>query len=316
MLLRCDPRSWTRNQLISAAEWGVIILIAAADIAFWKTTGLRLERWEPAAKGLLLIVAIWPLVKIITSATGIATQATFLAEIPLKALAFGGAANLLTYFLAASGVHLYDDFIAQADGRLGFDWPAACRWTAAHPSILAVLRSAYSLLLIESGIVLYIIAVFYPDRARRFCTALIASTALTIVIAQILPAVGPFGTFSGLGLPTACFSDPTALQGADQFLKLRTGGMESIDITAISGLIAFPSYHAAAAVLLTYFMRGVPVLFVCALAINTAMIAATPVVGGHYMSDILGGIAVAFATIWLIERLDRKSSNQRIVPAT
>lgn len=305
MSVRCDPRPWTRDQLISAVEWGVIVLVAAADLAFWKATGLRLERWEPAAKGLLLILAIWPILKVVTRVTGFAPQAAFLGEIPPKLLAFGAAANLLTYFLANSGVHLYDDVIAQVDRALGFDWPVACRWTAAHPAILAVLRNAYSMLLVESGIVLYIVAVFYPERARRFSTALITSTAFTIALAQVLPAVGPFGSFNDIGLPAACFSDLTALQGADQFLKLRTGALDSIDFTAISGLIAFPSYHATAAILLTYFLRGVPVLFACALTFNAAMIAATPVVGGHYMTDILGGVAVAVATIWIIGRLDR-----------
>lgn len=37
------------------------------------------------------------------------------------------APNLLTYFLANSGVHLYDDVIAHIDRALGFDRPAVSR---------------------------------------------------------------------------------------------------------------------------------------------------------------------------------------------
>ncbi len=143
------------------------------------------------------------------------------------------------------------------------------------------------------------------DRARRFSTALIASTALTILLAQIIPVAGPFSAFGNIKLPAACFSDVTAFAGTVQYLQLRNHALHSIDFTAISGLIAFPSYHATAAILLTYFMRRIPVLFICTAVINAAMIAAIPVVGGHYLIDVLAGIAVAAATIWIVERLDR-----------
>lgn len=52
------------------------------------------------------------------------------------------------------------------------------------------------------------------------------------------------------------------------------------DACAGTGIVSFPSFHAASA-------RAVYLL----------MIAATPVIGAHYMIDVIGGVGLAVASI-------------------
>ncbi len=93
---------------------------------------------------------------------------------------------------------------------------------------------------------------------------------------------------------------------------MRTHAFASIPLDDISGIIAFPSYHAACAVLLTYFLRGIPVLFPAAVVFNLLMVLATPIIGGHYATDVLAGLAVAAVTIYGIERIEAGRLAERL----
>ena len=73
---------------------------------------------------------------------------------------------------------------------------------------------------------------------------------------------------------------------------LRNGEMTRISLTQVNGLITFPSFHAALAIILIYASRGVKVLFPAFLVLNLLMLAATPTVGGHYFIDIIAGACV------------------------
>ena len=65
----------------------------------------------------------------------------------------------------------------------------------------------------------------------------------------------------------------------------------------MAGLITFPSFHAAGAVLLAWGFRSVPLLGIPFVALNIAMLATIPVIGSHYFVDVIGGIAVAALAI-------------------
>jgi membrane-associated phospholipid phosphatase len=88
-----------------------------------------------------------------------------------------------------------------------------------------------------------------------------------------------------------------------QFLALRDGHLKIIDLRQLQGVVQFPSFHLAMAVILTYAVRGIRVLFPVLLAWNALVIAATPLVGGHHFSDLWGGALVTLLVILLMRRL-------------
>jgi membrane-associated phospholipid phosphatase len=61
-----------------------------------------------------------------------------------------------------------------------------------------------------------------------------------------------------------------------------------------------PSFHTILGVLFAYALRHVRYIFSFSVALNLVMIASTPTQGGHYLADLLGGLAVAAATIAIV----------------
>jgi len=72
--------------------------------------------------------------------------------------------------------------------------------------------------------------------------------------------------------------------------------MRDIPLHRMQGLISIPSLHAAMAVLLVHAMRGTRLLPVFAV-LNVAMLVSTPLDGGHYLVDVLAGVALVVGLI-------------------
>jgi hypothetical protein len=300
----------SRDHWVSAAEWGVIAGIVALDAAFARATGIAVQSAAKHAELLAIIVALWPATSLAIRITGFAKDGGFLAEIPGKFFTYIAAASVLEYYLATSSAPLHDDLMIRADHALGVDWPALCWWADAHPGLRTLLAVPYFSLAAESGLVLCVVALFHPRRARRFTTALILSSLFTIPLLWVFPVGGPFVAFADAGLPRSCVS--LAYGGTEHYLQMRAHALAAIPLDDIRGIIAFPSYHAACAVLLTYFLRGVPVLFPAAVIFNLMMVLATPLIGGHYVIDVLAGLAVAAATVYGVELIEAGRPAERV----
>ena len=82
-----------------------------------------------------------------------------------------------------------------------------------------------------------------------------------------------------------------------------------IDFAELAGIVTFPSFHAAAAVLYLWAFWPVRWFGPIAIVANCAMLLATPIGGGHYFVDVFAGIAIAASSImaakwigqWLIQ---------------
>jgi membrane-associated phospholipid phosphatase len=86
---------------------------------------------------------------------------------------------------------------------------------------------------------------------------------------------------------------------------LRAGTLHSIKLDNLEGLVTFPSFHTAGALMFIWALRTVPFVRWPAIALNIALIAATPIDGAHYFVDLVGGAAVAIATIAVSDWLCR-----------
>ena len=68
----------------------------------------------------------------------------------------------------------------------------------------------------------------------------------------------------------------------------------------MQGIIQFPSYHAAGAVLLSYAVAGFPRwIVVPTIIVETVLIVSAIPIGGHHLVDVLAGAALAIASIAL-----------------
>ena len=74
-------------------------------------------------------------------------------------------------------------------------------------------------------------------------------------------------------------------------------------------MITFPSLHAALALVFILAFAPVPLLRWIGAAVNILMIAATPVDGGHYVIDVLAGLALAYLCWQWAEFLARRRAS-------
>ena len=188
-----------------------------------------------------------------------------------------------SYAVAAlTPLPLFDGTLAVADHRLGFDWDAWTAWSRDRPWLSRSLSIAYNAMLPELvGAVLYL---GFRRRARWLLTALFVGGALTVLISGLVPAIGH--------LPNA--------PHVPVLLALRAGRL--LDGVP-QGLVSFPSYHAAVALLLTGAFRRDRWIFPAACALNGLMVFSTLSIGGHYLVDVLAGAGVA----WLSHAVARRN---------
>ena len=212
----------------------------------------------------------------------------------------------LTYVAAATDLPLRDAELLALDRALGLDWAAYVAFVNDHPVLSGWLDYGYGMIrwpLFAIPVVLT--AARHYGRLQNFTLAFALALIATTIVSALVPAVGVYQQI-GLDPGVLTHIDPQAyLDQVRDLEPVRTGALRQIDLFALAGIVTFPSFHAASAVLYAWALWPVRWIRPIALAANTAMMASTPINGGHYFSDLLAGIAVAAAAIAVAVRLGR-----------
>jgi membrane-associated phospholipid phosphatase len=229
----------------------------------------------------------------------------------LAALAFA-AAYLIAYTLAGAtlsyvgtslGLPLLDAQFARVDTALGLDWLATLEFVDSRPILGAVLRFSYASSMGQVVLALIVLAATRQFvRLADFLALFTVTSLITVMLSSLLPAVGAFVFYD----PPAALRDVVGVDAGiwhiQHFAALRSGAMRTIDAAAIEGLVTFPSFHTALAVVTTWAFWRTRTLAYSAVALNALVIASTVPVGGHYFIDVFAGGAIAVAAILAINR--------------
>ncbi|MBM3529614.1 MAG: phosphatase PAP2 family protein [Alphaproteobacteria bacterium] len=237
------------------------------------------------------------------------------AQIVLTTLLFAP----FTYIAAAANFPMQDANLLAIDRAFGLDWLAYVTFVDARPTLASWLDFGYSMIKWPLFIVPVVLAALAQYRRLQeytlaFALALIATT----VSSTLVPAIG---VFQQIGVAVTDFPNvnPVAYLGQVQDLPaVRGGGLRVLDVGALSGIITFPSFHAASAALYTWALWGSKWFRPIAVVSNLAMLAATPITGGHYFVDLAAGIAVAILAIAAAKvvgrRLAAEAANAQAAP--
>lgn len=221
-------------------------------------------------------------------------------------IVFMAAAGTLSYLVTSTNAPLVDAPLAAWDRALGFDWLALHGWLQSHPPAQTTLRLAYQSGLLQLAfVILFLGFSARPAQLDEFMRLFIVATVLTILMSGPFPAAGAWKHHVLAG--------PFDLSSLSHFELLRDGRMRDIPLRDMQGLIAIPSLHTVMAVLLVYAMRGTGILLPVFIVVNVAMLVSTPVDGGHYLVDVIAGVAMALGLIAL-ER--RQSTRPHAVAST
>lgn len=222
------------------------------------------------------------------------------------------ASLLLCALVANTGLRLglpvADPFLAGGDAHLGLDVRRVTHTVAAFPSGSTVLYWLYfaSGLMCIAGVGWSLVRGDRTGLWQVLATIVIAMQA-TAIISIFLPAQGATAYFGldllqGNGLPHG--AGTYALEAFDHFYR-GTGLL--VTMADINGIVCFPSFHTVMALIfLQSFARSA--LRWPAVILSALTILSTIPMGGHYATDILGGIAIWFCSACLATRASWSSS--------
>lgn len=213
---------------------------------------------------------------------------------------YGATLNVLSYFgLTIAGPRI-DEFLASVDRHIGANWPALIVFMSNHP-----IANFVSFFVYQSStwqVVILIAVLGWRDRVRtveQVCLTLVLCGIFTISVWMMFPS---FGAIAVYGLPSTIaghlpiFVDQNY---AHQLMGLLENGPGRISPFAVKGLVGFPSFHTAQAVIVAWYARRTGLLFYPFLIFNVLTVLSTPTQGGHHVIDLLGGFAAAVLSIWL-----------------
>lgn len=211
-----------------------------------------------------------------------------------QVMAFMIAGVLLSYLASTLNFAEQDAAFYALDRSLGLDWLAYLKAVDARPWLGTILGLAYASILPQ--IIVLVIALGFSGRgeaARIMVLAMMLAALVSVAISAVVPAVA---MFVHLGLTPADYPNlnpGAAFVHVADITALRSGAPFTVDLSKAEGIITFPSYHAAVALLMLLAGWAHPLLRWPFLVLNLLMIASTPIDGGHYFIDVFAGLAIA-----------------------
>jgi membrane-associated phospholipid phosphatase len=280
---------------IPIAAMGSVLLLAIAVSNF---------ALEPVAFGTTAVIAVVSglIAYIYTFARGRAAdpKVTFSLGTISQVILVTAIVGPLSYVAGATHLPLQDQTFLLIDRAMGMDPEPIARFVDAHPMIARCLHTGYGFIKWPLlGIPIILTMTLRLVRLQVFMGALCFALAVTIAISALVPAIG---TFYGLQLQAEGFGTLDTTVYAAQLrdiVALRNGSLRYLELFQLAGIVSFPSFHAASAVLYMWALWPVRGFASLSIATNVLMIAATPVIGAHYMIDVFGGILVAVVSIML-----------------
>jgi membrane-associated phospholipid phosphatase len=302
-----------RSPLVAQGRlWCATILYLAVAATGFLVCGFRCHLYDAAQGSVSLIVGIGAsafLLRRFPNVRGIAFALSGMLQYTVLSL----ATAMMAFCAATLQAPLQDAAMLAVDRAIGYDWQSYVRFDAGHRWLQTIYAIGYASILWQPIVVCLTLSLRASE--RRLVIYQVA-TSVTLVAAVAIFAVAPVTTawvhghvvmpeLREAGLPVGSHD------WIDQLVELRAGGGRLVVWSMNAGIIGFPSFHCAAALLNGWALYQDRAMRPVALPLNFAMIAATPLLGGHYLVDLIAGLAIALASVILADRLYPKLAGRR-----
>jgi hypothetical protein len=301
VFLQSRSRGGGRASPIAASPLAAVPMADRHAVARWLLIGALASLagiWCQVAALDLPPADLLPPVALLLALTGLTAwyarrgEAAFVLSLTSLAqvVAFAACYIVLMYAAAALNRPLADEHLAAFDAWCGVTAPAVRGWAQTHPWANLALNFAYDTLLWQTAAVIAVLGLTGDRRTLEgFVWAFMLSATASLVLFAIFPANGPFVTF---GFPPSA----NQRQFLEHFEALRDGQRTLVTWRGAEGLITFPSFHVAWAIVLAWAFRRRKLIYAIA-PLNLLVIVSTMSTGWHYFADMLGGTAVASGAI-------------------
>lgn len=277
-----------------------LLLIAVTGFAAFGLLifhGMRFD-WKSAGSGLGTICLLLPFAAVF-SHRGIHQFANLLIGF-LCMVAFNMCLAVLTYAGTPINAPLADEWLIRIDAAMGIHLPTIVQWAASHPW-MRVFNLAYDTVLISTLMAIIVLG-FDRDvrRLQDFVSHFMIAGLVTTIIYFFVPAIAPTAAFG-------YEATPAQARFLEHLTALRGGEFPVVSLSRLEGLITFPSFHTAWALLLAWSFRHYRYLRIPMLLLNIAVAVSTVTTGWHYATDVIGGLLVAVASVLITNWLRRWS---------
>lgn len=214
---------------------------------------------------------------------------------------------LVSTYLAMSLDHpLADESLAYADGIMGFDWTVFIGFVDGHPDLATALQYAYSSISFQLLTLPLLLGIAgYQERSYRMIFAYGVICYTSSIISIWFPALG---TYAAHGISQPQLNSINVHYGfafLHDFLAVRSAPTFTLSLANASGIVTFPSVHAAAALLCGWAAWPVKSFRYPFAALNVLMAVSAVSNGGHYVTDIVAGFLVATISIAVVTQVLR-----------
>ncbi len=266
--------------------------VFAADVVLFSARGLSVE-WSTVWMYLALLavlLVVWLNFYVVPGPRRehMAAETVFVVFLLIL---LTNVASPLQYGAVALGAPYADRWLAAADASLGASVPAMAAWTRAHGTIALAAALAYATLLPQFLFTVVALGAL-RDRARLWEFAFHFHVCLIVTVAAltIVPAVCPPAYYG-----FASTIDMTRLIG--QIQGLHDGTLRVVRFDRLEGLVSFPSFHVAGALIVTWAFRQRPRFLVPLIVLNAALTVSTFLTGVHYVVDVLAAVPLVAMSV-------------------
>jgi membrane-associated phospholipid phosphatase len=268
-----------RFNLLMAA---ILVILVPADFLLarhvnFNSSGQSLQVWTTALfLAAILVYCRWrPLPRLIEA-----------CELAIWADLYFDALSVLIQIAGRSHSPLVDQQLAAMDAHLHF---ATVAWVHFVRHILA-LRIAFALVYAIEPLLLLAALVVLPfmgraDASRRYVLGIVIAAVITAAAFALWPAAGPWTT-------EGYRATRDQAQVTTYLAQLKSHAPVSLNMED-AGIVAFPSFHTLLAILSAVALGSIRRLRWPVWILAVLIILSTLTTGWHYLTDVLGGLALA-----------------------
>ena len=196
-----------------------------------------------------------------------------------------------------------DEWLMQADHILLLPWESYFTLIAGSPFLSMLFVVFYmSFSVVCLAVFLGLLALSRIVSARFFLMNFLITALICVTAGMFFPAEGAVAYMIKSPELLANFQTPPGVYHIPYLQMLRGTEPVVLHLNNLPGLVTFPSFHTAGGIVIAWSCRRTP-LFWPAFVYTLLMIAAIPVIGGHYFVDLLAGGLVAITVLFYSQRL-------------
>lgn len=209
-------------------------------------------------------------------------------------LAMTGPLVILAYVAATIDLPLQDQRLIAMDLALGINWASLIQEIDSSAILVRVLMLAYQAFQIQLLLIPALLSISgQPARAYQMMTAYGLICILASIISIWYPAVGTYAAFSVDLANLKNLSGTLGTEFVPQLLAVRSDPNFTLHLSQASGIISFPSVHAAVAVLCGWAMWTKSWMRWPFVVLNALVWCSAVTEGGHYIVDLISGTGLS-----------------------